>query len=643
MKRVLLFTALLFLLTICLPVKHSVAQLSITPGLTAQQMVDILAGKGIANISNVSYIGASHASGSFTTGATATNLGMSRGVLLTTGSAVLAHGPNNSPINGTHNGLPGDSVLQSIFPGNITNDASVLIFNFTPQGDTMSIRYVFGSDEYPEAANLMFNDAFGIFLSGPNPHGGTYTHFNMATIPGTNLPVSINNINNGITNSGPCVNCQYYINNIGGVFLEYDGFTTVMTTWAVVVPDSTYTIRMVIADLSDGIVDSGVFIEENSIQVGAINHSVKYTKLVGANAAYEGCNDAVVTFSICDLATDTIWIRFDTIMGTATNGVDFPSIPDSVFILPGHDQVSFTISPFADELVEGTEYISLVISSSQNFKDTVTVYISDYFPVSLKLKSDTVINCRGTAHLWVQPSHGVPPYTYNWTPKNQLTNSTSSQPYASPRSTTYYRVDVDDAIGCSSASDSVKVIISLISEHPKNQNVHIGDNAVFNIVAKVPSSYYQWKTEDGGSLIPLVDFFLGQYSGVQTDWLVVSNITQDNNNQVFRCQVRFDLCSDISEPAVINILTGIEEQSEQPVVSIYPNPAKSFITVKTTTELSEATWFLSDVTGRSVLNGALAGKETLIDISGLSSGPYFLTLKDRRGGVKGVQKVIVSD
>lgn len=641
MKRVLLFTALLFLLTICLPVKHSVAQLSITPGLTAQQMVDILVGGGISNVSNVSYIGASHASGSFTTGAAATNLGMSSGILLTNGSAVVAHGPNLSTGSGSINNLPGDSVFQLTFPGINTFDASVLIFDFIPLADTLRVRYVFGSDEYPEFVNSNYNDVMGIFLSGPNPHGGIYTHFNMSTIPGTSLPVSINNINNGSTNMGPCINCQYYINNTEGVFLEYDGFTTVMTAWAVVIPDSFYSIRISIADVFDGIIDSGVFLEEYSFHSGSPNYSVRYTKTAGGNFAWEGCSEAIVTFSTPSAATDTVWIRFDTIMGTATNGVDFPAIPDSVHILPGNQTSSFTISPYADAIIEGIEYISLVFPISQTAKDTITVFIDDYFPVVLQNKGDTIIACGDTVQIWVQPTAGVPPYHYTWAFDTTIICSTTSSPVVSPTASTAYHVTVTDVLGCSSFSDSVMVLIQLISSHPLDQHVSIGNEAAFEVSTFESSATYQWQTYTGSGFTNLIEG--GQYSGVHTDRLVVSGVDAKNNNQRFQCIVHHSSCLEYSEQAVLYILTGIEEQSQQTAVSIYPNPARSFITVNTTTELSEAIWFLSDVTGRSVLNGAIAGKETLINISGLSSGPYFLTLKDRRGGVKGVQKVIVSD
>ena len=97
-------------------------------------------------------------------------------------------------------------------------------------------RYVFGSEEYNEWVGwFSFNDVFGFFITGPNPMGGQYLNKNIAIVPGTeNIPINILNINNGfsipgVIPDGPCTNCEYYADNTGGLSLQYDGFTTIMT------------------------------------------------------------------------------------------------------------------------------------------------------------------------------------------------------------------------------------------------------------------------------------------------------------------------------------------------------------------------------------------------------------------------------
>ena len=68
--------------------------------------------------------------------------------MITTGDIANAVGPNNIGSQSTSNNLPGDAQLD-LLTTNTTNDASVLEFDFIPESDTASFRFVFGSEEYP--------------------------------------------------------------------------------------------------------------------------------------------------------------------------------------------------------------------------------------------------------------------------------------------------------------------------------------------------------------------------------------------------------------------------------------------------------------------------------------------------------------
>jgi hypothetical protein len=156
---------------------------------------------------------------------TNSNLGLINGVILTSGDAPVPLGPNNtafftgsSPANTIN-----DPQLTSIDP-NATNDVCILEFDVVPHCQSMTMQFVFGSEEYPEYVNTVFNDAFGFFVTGPGGPNCTpnfYNNTNVAVLP-SGTPVSINNINNGNTNCpnpmpGPCVNCSFYNNNCGCV------------------------------------------------------------------------------------------------------------------------------------------------------------------------------------------------------------------------------------------------------------------------------------------------------------------------------------------------------------------------------------------------------------------------------------------
>jgi len=207
------------------------------------------------------------------------NIGIAGGVLLTTGQASIAVGPNNLPSAGANNGIMfTDSQLISIDP-NAFYDPCILEFDFVPDSNHIQFKYAFGSDEYNEYVNSNFNDVFGFFLTGP---GITDPNNNIALIPSTTTPIAINNVNNGYSaantaSAGPCKNCQYFYDNLNGATIQYDAFTTVLTAQATVTGGLTYHIKLAIADASDGVYDSGVFLQ------------------CGSFASCDGCGNAACT------------------------------------------------------------------------------------------------------------------------------------------------------------------------------------------------------------------------------------------------------------------------------------------------------------------------------------------------------------
>ena len=221
------------------------ATVLVTPTNDANTLANSILGPGIT-LQNATYTGALQASGTFSGGNSA-GIGIDNGIILTTGRATDAAGPNNLVNTSNSNVTPGDPQLNTL-AGGVTRDAASLSINFTTNGGNVYFNYVFGSEEYNEFVGSPFNDAFGFFLDGQN----------IALLPGTSTPVSINNVNNGS-------NSNYFINNPpNSPGLEYDGFTTVLTAQYSGLPAGTHNIKLVIADTSDTSLDSGVFIQANS-------------------------------------------------------------------------------------------------------------------------------------------------------------------------------------------------------------------------------------------------------------------------------------------------------------------------------------------------------------------------------------------
>ncbi|RLD63820.1 MAG: hypothetical protein DRI84_09245, partial [Bacteroidetes bacterium] len=450
--------------------------------MTPQQLVqNVLVGGG-ATVSNITFSGSTLSIGDFSGGAT-TNLGMASGVLLCTGNITNAIGPNNAAGKGTNVGIGGDPQLASLIPGYSIYDAAVLEFDFVPLSDTIEFRYIFASEEYPEYVNSNFNDVFGFFISGVNPAGGNYVNQNIAIIPGTSLPVSIDNVNNGTNNTGPCTNCTYYVNNTSGTTIQYDGLTTVLTSWAVVTPCLTYHIKIAIGDAGDHIYDSGVFLEANSFRSG--EDVVQTSALIGASApnAVEGCNDAIVNFTLPNPTGIPRTVHY-IIGGSATNGVDYPMIADSVVFPVGSDSVSIVISPVNDNIAEGFEIVQLLVQTSICTYDTVEVTIYDYDTVQVNIPA--VLNAcpMATSNLQAVASLGFPPYQYQWSTTDTLSNI-----QVNPNTTATYSVVVKDGCGYSDSTDITVNVFTppTVVINPDSQ--YICPNGSANMTATGASTY----------------------------------------------------------------------------------------------------------------------------------------------------------
>jgi hypothetical protein len=244
----------------------------------------IASGAGIT-VTNASFIGKNLQLGSFNATNTVlyTNYGFDKGIILGTGPVTNAIGPNDQPWAAGVDSYTGDNTddadLHAV-AGKKVKDRSILEFDFTSNWDTISFNFIFGSEEYPEFVN-QYNDPFGFFLSGPGISGPfSNSAINLAIVPGTSTPISINTVNNGSSSTGTfvpnCMNCSYYVYNgdpgngttvnpykSNNQYIQYDGYTVMMEAKAVVQCGQTYHIKLAIADARDESYDSGVMLRGN--------------------------------------------------------------------------------------------------------------------------------------------------------------------------------------------------------------------------------------------------------------------------------------------------------------------------------------------------------------------------------------------
>ena len=434
------------------PVLSISAQISVLPNQSAIALSRNLAGQGVTVLNPVLTC-PGQANGFFK--AVNSNLGLDSGIVLTTGRAATlgsfygVNGPANV-LASTDCGFAGDAELN-ILAGQTTQDACKLEFDVIPQGDTISINYVFSSEEYNSAVCGPFNDAFAFFISGP----GIATADNMALVPGTNIPVTINSINNGIPGStGNIINCTnmgtgspftaYYKENGTGSTLTHKGLTTVLKAVHKVTPCGRYHLKIVIADAGNGKYDSGVFLEAGSLKTG--DYKVRAISAVaGVNNEHvcvKGCQPARFRIKRTLPKSQPQTIHYTT-YGTAIAGVDYTALADSA-VIPAFDTITDVVVNGLPTPLAGPKKVQMILfspsvcSSTTSIIDSAVIIIYDTIHVALQ-PADTAI-CGGDSILMRVTGDSI--YRYNWAPDVSIADTGVKQAIVFPETSTEYTLTV---------------------------------------------------------------------------------------------------------------------------------------------------------------------------------------------------------
>ncbi|MFZ4548625.1 MAG: choice-of-anchor L domain-containing protein, partial [Bacteroidales bacterium] len=453
-----------FLISFCFCIGHTDAQIAVTNNLTPEQMVQLIVGEGV-QYSNVTYQGNAFMNGSFIDGS---KIGIEKGLVLSSGDVTDIPSTNPAGNASTSYSVPGDVDLSE-FTGDVTNDGSVLSFDFIPLGNTLNFQYVFASEEYPEFIDTTdFNDAFGFFLSGPgitgtysSPAGFPNGSVNIALLPDLITPISIFNVNCNInsnlyvpnsTDNGDCD--PPYTPVVTDNAFEYDGYTVVLTATYNVIPCTTYHIKLAVADARDKVLDSGVFLKKNSFSSNPISIIPVYSNPMVDTSMVEGCNNLLLAFVIDNVPSAPYSIPL-TYGGTATFGVDYPVLPSSVVIPAGTQSTLVPVTPFTDG-TEPTETFTVsftVITCNGPEVKTYTYYIKDNSVLNAIGSSDVSVYCDQSVTISSSPEGGFGPFQYLWS-----NGGTTSAITVSPTATTDYIVHITDACG-SVASDTITATV----------------------------------------------------------------------------------------------------------------------------------------------------------------------------------------
>lgn len=248
---------------------------------------------------------------------------LSSGIVICGGNANSILG--TSTMSTTGSGVS-DSDLQAF--SNATGstgfiqDASFLSFNFVATTSSVSMDYVFASEEYG-TYQCGFSDKVAFLLT--NLATGVTT--NIAVVPQTTTPVSVNTIRSNVYNSGcPSVNAQYFgaydaSNNSSLSGTCFNGRTVLLNASSNLVIGDTYKLKIVIGDWQDSLFDSAIFMKSSLLD----------TNILGADLTIAN-NTAVCQGYLTTLSTGLspsnyvfVWKKDGLVIGTNSSlTVDLP-------------------------------------------------------------------------------------------------------------------------------------------------------------------------------------------------------------------------------------------------------------------------------------------------------------------------------
>lgn len=300
------------------------------------------------------------------------------GVLMSTGQVAIAEGPNNNtyandPIEESGEDADLSSIAQDL-QINELNDVTIIEFDFVAINDQLEFQIVWASEEYDSFANSAYNDICGIFLSGEGIDGPYQNNaINLALVPGTNLPITVKNINNGAGNEGPCQNCELYhqyMNNsyqsafywdpffANTYYSQYNGWTSPINIQHTLVCGSTYHIKMAIADANDESGDSALFIREKLLthddEIEVISTLLNGTD--NEHQFFENCADNNIIFKRPNESDNSTPLLLNlSFEGTATPDLDYVALPSQITIPAGEDSLVLAFQVIPDLMNEFSE------------------------------------------------------------------------------------------------------------------------------------------------------------------------------------------------------------------------------------------------------------------------------------------------
>jgi PKD repeat protein len=348
------------------------------------------------------------------------------------------------------------------------------------------------------------------------------------------------------------------------------------------------------------------------------------------------CDTVVVTGTvICNLGAQILQINGESCSGCS----DGQAIVNTIYGTPPftYSWSNGDNSPVANGLTAGTYFVTVTDANGCTASNSITISLCQ-FNFIWSQSQNNVIDFVNNSN----PS-SIPSYSYwDFGDGNSgfVFGDSTSHTYTNPG--TYYvcATIIDSSASCSSTvCDSITVTGVVIPGSCDANFTYWMDSTftglmwIWNQSTGSQSMEYLWNWGDNTTSSGPYPTHSYAQSGLYTICLTVTDTAYNCIDSLcIPIQVaRSAQQSGVLEVNVIGGTLGINNSTqEQPKWSIFPNPADQELQVRSTDGLNGRQFSILDMTGRTLEQASLSS--TIIDISNLASGIYFIRIENERGG-----------
>lgn len=254
-------------------------------------------------------------------------------------------------------------------------------------------------------------------------------------------------------------------------------------------------------------------------------------------ASFQGINNGIAIFSATSDATNANyqWQTFNGSWVNLTNSATFSGVNTS------------SLSAVVSGNLNNQQLFRCVLTTAEC--DGTTNQVQLIFPPQVTDLTPSLLCPSGSGTVTITGSNfaNVTGVSFGSQPALSFTVNNQNTITATYPAQTASQSIVVTTISGSAASTPYEILTFSISQLPDNTN----DNAIsYEALSNSPTNNYQWQSNIGFGYQSLSD--VGQYSGVNTNALTVSNLTALNNNQLVRCINTIVGCTLTSESLAIS-------------------------------------------------------------------------------------------